>query len=166
MTHTLVLPAGKPNEVCDDRYFVIHSHINQSCLSAPGIKQNPTCTNAIYSVYCYSQTKTLPWPQNSFYLSLGNVNTILQPHHIKDEFAEKNPCSQLNKKTKPKPNQNKKPPHCQTERNCWRAKSYNTIFNINQKNIYLMTFVKDFHSLRSSFMEANSHACLFQLSWE
>lgn len=26
-----------------------------------------------------------------------------------------------------------------------------------------MTFVKDFHSLRSSFVEANSQACLFQL---
>lgn len=69
-----------------------------------------------------------------------------------------------------KPNQNQtkiKNPHTVRQREIAEGPSHIILFLIStKKKIYLMTFVKDFHSLRSSFMEANSHACLFQLSWE
>lgn len=45
MTSPMVLPTGNPNQVCDDKYFGIQSI------------QIKRCTDAIYSVYCYSHIK-------------------------------------------------------------------------------------------------------------
>lgn len=68
-------------------------------LSKPYKSEMPFCSRyKIWSnvhkchIFCVllQSYKTLPWLRNSFHLPLGNVNTIWQPHHIKDEFAEKN----------------------------------------------------------------------------
>ena len=76
--------------------------------------------------------KTLPWLQNSFYLPLGNVNMIWQPHHIKHKFVGKKTVMMFIALKKPQTNT-----HCQTEKlNIAVGLSHIILFLISTKKLF------------------------------